>query len=943
MLALLFSLGKEQYDARKAETQAQAMEVVRLFAMQHNDVLLHAKTLLETLASHTDILGHRLESFQIQLQRIAAANPQYAAFFLVGADGRLLASSLQVEKGQDMSDRAHFQCALHSKRFCVGEPFRGPITNHVVLPMGVPVFNGQGDVEAVLLVSFKMSEYASFFAHLGHHPQMRFQLFDIQGKRLLRSPEYEALPIGRQLPCWENIVASASDSGVFTVKNSWEKTPAIHAFIKFWEQSSPQGGFGVLVGMPGMCWSQDFWQLFGRSMFLTVLAAMLVLGLNLLFSRRIVYRGLESLSEGVKGIAENKQPPDMSNIIGCSEIRDLGGQFSAMAESLRRDREARDQAEKSLRAETGRLNILLETASDGIHVLDAQGDLVLYSPSFAKMLGYGPGEMLGMNVSVWDPGACLDQLRLDVLALKDTSRVFATRHRRKDGVMLDVEISVRGVKLEDRSLLYASARDITTRVLAEKNLKDERARLANIIEGAHVGTWELDVCDGMAVVNDTWASFIGKTLDEVGVIPLSALDSLVHPEDIGGVRGRLDRHLRGEIPYYEGECRVRHKDGHWVWLYGRGRVLTRDQDGRPLKMFGTHQDISGRKAAQQAIQESQERYRAFFDSREAIKLILDPRDGAIKEANPAAVEFYGYSREVLERMTVYDVNVLPREQVAGELDKAVRGEKLLFSFRHRLASNDIRDVDVHVSPFQIQGELFLMSSIHDVTELRKLERIRQDVDRIVQHDLKTPLAGVINIPLMLLEEGGLTEEQREMLQLVAFSGRKMLNQLNSAQAMHRIEGGTYVFRPEACDLVPMLTDNVAILTASSGRGQDTFQVLAEPGLPQGLTLKTDRILLDVILMNLLRNAMEASQPGQPVRVRLREEQEHCVIAISNVMPVPAGIRDRFFEKYVTAGKAGGSGLGTYSAAIMTRAIGGTISMETSEQSGTTVTIRLPVG
>jgi signal transduction histidine kinase len=100
--------------------------------------------------------------------------------------------------------------------------------------------------------------------------------------------------------------------------------------------------------------------------------------------------------------------------------------------------------------------------------------------------------------------------------------------------------------------------------------------------------------------------------------------------------------------------------------------------------------------------------------------------------------------------------------------------------------------------------------------------------------------------------------------------------------------------------------------------------------------------LDIILTNLIGNALDASRPGDHVSIDVRTEGNNYVIAISNSLPVPVEIRDRFFEKYATAGKVGGTGIGTYSAAIMTKAIGGRIEMNTSEDTGTTVSVSIPL-
>ncbi len=74
----------------------------------------------------------------------------------------------------------------------------------------------------------------------------------------------------------------------------------------------------------------------------------------------------------------------------------------------------------------------------------------------------------------------------------------------------------------------------------------------------------------------------------------------------------IEQHFAGELPYYECECRMRHKDGHWIWIQDRGRLMSRTADGKPLMMFGTHTDITKRKLAEEAMRESEARYKIII-------------------------------------------------------------------------------------------------------------------------------------------------------------------------------------------------------------------------------------------------------------------------------------------------------------------------------------------
>jgi len=227
---------------------------------------------------------------------------------------------------------------------------------------------------------------------------------------------------------------------------------------------------------------------------------------------------------------------------------------------------------------------------------------------------------------------------------------------------------------------------------------------------------------------------------------------------------------------------------------------------------------------------------------------------------------------------------------------------------------------------------------HELQRRTALEERQRDVEHILRHDLRSPLGGIINIPGLMLEDANLTDHQRKLLAMIAAAGRKMLSQINSSLELHKIEEDAYSPEIAVCTPAAMLRDNYSILTLCDA-GETTPLTLIED---TPVSLKTDCRLLDVILANLLRNALEASDPGAPVVARLEADATDCVISIANSQPVPEEIRPRFFEKYATSGKSGGTGLGTYSAQLMTRALGGTITMHTSDTDGTIITVRLPV-
>ena len=142
--------------------------------------------------------------------------------------------------------------------------------------------------------------------------------------------------------------------------------------------------------------------------------------------------------------------------------------------------------------------------------------------------------------------------------------------------------------------LAAQALAERERRLAVRALDDERLRLGAIIDAAAVGTWEWNVETGETVFNERWAAIVGYTLAELAPVSIETWNRLTHPADLAQSDALLQRHFAGELPYYECECRMRHKDGRWVWIADRGRVISRTPEGRPLMMFGTHTDVTER-------------------------------------------------------------------------------------------------------------------------------------------------------------------------------------------------------------------------------------------------------------------------------------------------------------------------------------------------------------
>ena len=145
-------------------------------------------------------------------------------------------------------------------------------------------------------------------------------------------------------------------------------------------------------------------------------------------------------------------------------------------------------------------------------------------------------------------------------------------------------------------------KEISEQKEREERMEVQKDRLASIIEGTNVGTWEWNVQTGEVIFNEKWAEMAGYTLEELQPTSIEIWREFVHPEDLKKSQEKLTKHFKGENEQYHLECRMRHREGHWIRILDRGRVVTWTDDGRPEWMYGTHLDITERKKRQEKIE-----------------------------------------------------------------------------------------------------------------------------------------------------------------------------------------------------------------------------------------------------------------------------------------------------------------------------------------------------
>ncbi len=196
--------------------------------------------------------------------------------------------------------------------------------------------------------------------------------------------------------------------------------------------------------------------------------------------------------------------------------------------------------------------------------------------------------------------------------------------------------------------------DITERKLLELELTRKGAKLQNIIDGMNVGTWEWNIQTGEIRIDDRLAEILGYQTAELSPMNAAKWNELTHPQDLEKSDQQLDAHRAGQQEFYACELRMRHKNGHYVWVFDQGKVNEWDHQGQPLIMLGAIQEITERKQLENDLIESELRYRSLIESSCDVIFCLD-KYGNFRFTNSAFAAAYHKTPEYFSDKSLWDV------------------------------------------------------------------------------------------------------------------------------------------------------------------------------------------------------------------------------------------------------------------------------------------------
>ncbi len=273
--------------------------------------------------------------------------------------------------------------------------------------------------------------------------------------------------------------------------------------------------------------------------------------------------------------------------------------------------------------------------------------------------------------------------------------------------------------------------DSKKRRRAEDVLIESEGFAWKVLNASLNGIYIYDVKLGQNVfINKQYTTITGYTFDELKTLNGLQFFEFFHPDDRQRVAGHMEKLARSGGETLEIEYRFKTRDQRWIWCLSRDSVFARNRDGSASQIIGTFLDVTERKQAEAHLKKSERRYRKLFQNHHAVMLLIDPQTGDIVNANPAACAYYGYTLEEITGLKITDINIQPSDRIRSEMRSAKSKQCRQFFFKHRLADEQIRDVEVFSGPISIEDRELLYSIVHDITDRKRAERALKESDKL---------------------------------------------------------------------------------------------------------------------------------------------------------------------------------------------------------------------
>lgn len=519
--------------------------------------------------------------------------------------------------------------------------------------------------------------------------------------------------------------------------------------------------------------------------------------------------------------------------------------------------------------------------------------------------------------------------------------------------------------IDGRVLRMEMAIDITSEKENRLALEASEERYSLATAASDNGIWDWWVEKNEVFFNDLWKAQLGYKPNELKN-EFKTWENLLHPDCKERMIESVQDFLTNPKDYFIEEFRMMHKDGSPRWILNRAAAV-KDEDGKVIRMFGSHKDITEQKRAEEELRKTDLMYRGIIENAPD-GVVMVSFDGKFKFASTSALKMFGYNNDTILNG---DPNKLthPEDlpQVLKTLQQVIEGDEnytptLEYRFKH--GSGVWRWIESTFSKSQDEeGQPAIVINFRDIQERKEYEKQLIEAKKKAElanfhknyflanmsHELRTPMNGVIGFSDLLREEDLTQDEKNRYLNIIDGNSKQLLGLIDDIIDVAKIESNELKIQKKHCHVSNLLLELETLFNQiKTQKNKKEIQFISEvPRNKQNLVLHTDCSRLRQVLTNLLGNALKFTEKGT-IRFGFKTDKNVVHFYVSDQgIGIPkekqAEIFERFMQvNYDKAVKYGGTGLGLAISKGIVNLLGGEISVTSELNKGSTFKFYLPL-
>ena len=666
----------------------------------------------------------------------------------------------------------------------------------------------------------------------------------------------------------------------------------------------------------------------------------------------------------VAGDFEHRVP-----VQGNDELADTARAFNRLAQQLsdsnelvRAENFKRLEAQQDAEASANLLREAVSSIAQGFTIYDQDDRLVHCNEAYRRFYETSRDLIVTGNTfeEIVRRGAERGQYAEAIGNVDAWVRQRVTQHQSANGEVIEQRLA------DGRWLLIVEYRtpsgyivgnriEITELKTATEALAASEQRWHLAVSGANDGIWDWEPKSGKVYFSERWKTMLGYCGDEIGDT-VEEWISRIHPDDLERTMAEVQKHLRGETAFYESEHRLRCKNGDYKWILDRGQAQI-DEDGQPLRVAGSHTDISERRNAEAMIRDRTEQLNAIFELSPDGFLSFDAAR-RIKYVSPAFTRLTGLLEGDVLGIDENDFSerlsnaCLPAARFSGiaalRTTSKVGADRTAQERRQTIelagADKRVLQVGLRLSNAETVSQILYF---RDITRETEVDRLKSEFLSTAAHELRTPMASIFGFTELLMTKEFDAADQADFLSTIYRQSELMISIINELLDLARIEARRGKdFSIADVDVRELLREVCAGFKAPQGRLSPQAPPANGP-----LRVRADRKKLTQAISNVMSNAYKYSPKGGAVDIELATTPGNddlpsrigiCITdhGIGMTPEQLAHVCERFYRAD-TSGKIPGTGLGMSIVKEIVELHGGDLEITSKVGAGTTVTIWLP--